>query len=139
MSVLADIYISRDEDAAEYDAKRERPAVDPAGYKNITPLELSTLWAIIRGVQWDIGLVTEFRCVLVVDGGERLIHKLPPAMLADLVTLASDRTGDVSSQWGATEELGWPPEKAREVLNNLVRLARRAIDTGRAVFLWNCV
>jgi hypothetical protein len=87
----------------------------------------------------DVTLLQEFSCILVVEGGERLVHKLPAGMLMDLATIASERIEGVSSRWAATEELCWTAPEARVVIDDLMRLARRAADTGRSLFIWNCL
>ena len=138
MSVLADIYISRNDDAVKYDAAPEA-FTERAEYKGITPLELSMLWAIMRGVEWDVASMDEFPCLLAIDGGERLIHRLPAAMASDLALLSPDRITSVTSAWAATEELSCSPEDIRPVLDDLVRLSRRAGETNQGVHLWNCV
>ena len=51
MSVLSDIYISRNSEAVKYDTTPDSFA-ERAQYKGMTPLELSTLWAIMRGAEW---------------------------------------------------------------------------------------
>lgn len=138
MGLLADIYISRDDEAVSYDTTPDQFA-DRAQYKGFTPCELSILWSIMRGVEWDVAMMDEFPCLLQIDGGERLIHRLPATMVTELAALSPDRVVSVSSAWAATEELGWPPEAAREVIEDLVRLARRATETSRSLHLWNCV
>ncbi|MCE9638261.1 MAG: hypothetical protein K8T90_21375 [Planctomycetes bacterium] len=138
MSVLAELYVSSDDAAAGFDANPER-FVDRASHKGFTCLELSTLWAIMRGVEWDLATLDEFACRLQRDGGERLIYRLPTAMVADLVTLAPRGVPTLAAAWAATEELGWPPEAAVPVIQALVRLAGRATETGKGVYLWNCV
>src|SRR6266571_1371780 len=67
MSLLADIYISRDDEAVRYDTTPDQFA-DRAQYKGITPLELSMFWAIVRGVEWDVASMDEFPCLLQQDG-----------------------------------------------------------------------
>src|SRR5882724_7917714 len=109
MGVLADIYISRDDEAVRYDTTPDQFA-ERAQYKNFTPLELSTLWAIMRGIEWDVDSMDEFPCLLQQDGGERLIHRLPAAMIVDLSRLAPDEIAEVTPKWASTEELDWPPD-----------------------------
>jgi hypothetical protein len=138
MSTLADIYISRDDDAVKYDAAPEQFAYR-AQYKGFTPCELSILWSIMRGVEWDVAMMDEFPCLLEIDGGERLIHRLPVAMVSELAALSPDRIATVTSAWAATEELRCSPEDTRPVVDDLVRLARRAGETIQSVHLWNCV
>jgi len=138
MSLLADIYVSRDEDAVKYDTAPDQ-FVERAQYKGFTPLELSILWSIMRGVEWDVAMMDEFPCLLTIDGGERLIHRLPSTMVADLATLPPHRVASVTRAWAGTEELSCSPADIRPVVNDLVRLARRATETSQSVHLWNCV
>lgn len=138
MGVLADIYVSRDDEAIRYDSAPDE-FTERAQYKNFTPLELSTLWAIMRDIEWDVASMDEFPCLLQQDGGERLIHRLPATMIADLSRLAPDQIAVVTPKWAATEELGWPLGEARPIVEDLVRLARLASNSGRSVYLWNCV
>jgi hypothetical protein len=138
MSVLADIYISPDDEAVKYDTAPDQ-FTDRAQYKGMTPLELSMLWCIMRDIEWDAASMDEFACLLQIDGGERLIHKFPEAMVAGLSKLSPERTGAVTVAWAATEELNCSPEDIRPTVDDMVRLAGRAIETGRSMFLWNCV
>ena len=138
MGVLADMYVSRDDEAVRYDSTPDGFA-ERAQYKNFTPLELSMLWAIMRGIEWDVALMDEFPCLLQQEGGERLIHRLPAAMVTDLSKLAPEQIAAVTPKWAATQELGWPPEETRPVIEDLARLARQASDSGRSLYLWNCV
>jgi hypothetical protein len=138
MSVLADIYISRDGDAVKYDTAPDQFA-DRAQYKRFTPLELSILWSIMRGVEWDGAMMDEFPCLLQIDGGERLIHRLPSAMVSELAALPPDRAATITSAWAETEELSCDPADIRPVVDDLVRLSHRAGETGQSVHLWNCV
>ncbi|HKA43039.1 MAG TPA: hypothetical protein VKF40_13710 [Burkholderiales bacterium] len=138
MSVLADVYISRDDDAVKYDTAPDQFA-DRAQYKGLTPLELSSLWSIMRGMEWDVAMMGEFPCLLQIDGGERLVHRLPAAMVSGLAALSPDQVDSVTSAWAATEELSCSPEDIRPVVDDLVRLSRRASQTNRNVYLWNCV
>lgn len=138
MSVLADIYISRNDDAVKYDAAPDEFA-DRVQYKGITPLELSTLWSIMRGVEWDAAMMDQFPCLLEINDGERLIHRLPAAMISELATIAPDRVTTLTSAWAATEELNCDSVDIKPVVDDLVRLSQRATETGQSVHLWNCV
>src|SRR5260221_6573907 len=100
MSVLADIYISSDDETIRYDSAPDQFA-DRAQYNGITPLELSTLWAIVRGIEWEVASMEDFQCLLQQDGGERLIHRLPGAMIADMSGLTSDQIVVVTPKWAA--------------------------------------
>jgi len=138
MSILADIYISRDDEALKYDTTPEQ-FTDRAQYKGMTPLEVSMLWSIMQGIEWDVALMDEFPCLLQLQGGERLIHKFPAEMVSALSKLSSDRAGTVTAAWAATEQLSCSPDDIRPAIDDMVRLAGRALDSGKSMFLWNCV
>lgn len=139
MAVLEDIYISPDEDAAKYDANPKSTALERLQCKGITPLELSTLWAILRGITWEVESMDEFQCVLEKNGGALLIHRLPPALIADLAKLEVDHIATAASKWASTDEMGWAPNDARKLIADLVRLAQEAIRRSQGVYLWNCL
>ncbi|MBX7131930.1 MAG: hypothetical protein K1X67_04540 [Fimbriimonadaceae bacterium] len=111
--------------------------VDRAEYKDFTPLELSTLWSIVRDTEWDVDSMDEFVCLLEVDGGARLIHSLPSAMISELAALPPDRLAPVTTAGAATEEMDCNPEDIRPIVDDMVRLSRLALDSGRGVYLWN--
>lgn len=136
MSLLAAIFVSSDEDAATYDSTPERFG-ERGEYKDFTPLELSTLWSIMRGTEWDGDMMDEFACLLEIDGGERLVHSLPPAMVSELAALPPDRVASVTSAWASTEEMDCNPEDIRPIVDDLIRLARIARESSRGVYLWN--
>ena len=57
MSVLADVFVSTDDVAA---TENHHSSVGPAyraQLKNFTALELSTLWSILREVEWNTTLL----------------------------------------------------------------------------------
>ncbi len=138
MSVLSDIYISRDDEAVKYDTAPATFA-ERAQFTGITSLEYSTLWAIMRGVQWQASPMREFPCLLQKDGGERLVHGFPAEMLAALGQLTPDKIREVAGKWAATDELACSPSDIQPVIEAFVRLARSATASGRSLYLWNCV
>ena len=75
MSVLSDIYISREDEAVKYDTAPATFA-ERAQFTGMTPLEYSTLWAIMRGIAWQASSMRDFPCLLQKDGGERLVSWL---------------------------------------------------------------
>ncbi len=139
MGILADFYVSSDADAARYDEGQNLPDSELAEYKNITPLEISMLWSILKGQEWDVDLFNELRCVLERDGGERLIHKLPGELVAMLAGLSDDALSQAAVKWSQTEELACDASDLEPVLQDLKRLSMHAQDTQRSVYLWNCV
>src|ERR1051326_1771658 len=73
VGVLADLYLSRDDkEAVRYDNEPET-FKDREQFRNFTELELSTLWAKIRGIEWDVNSLDEFHSVLVRDGNRKSV------------------------------------------------------------------
>jgi len=138
MGLLADIYVSRDEEAVGYDAAPES-FPDRLQYKSLTDLELSTLWALMRGVKWEVSLMGEFACLLVKDGGERLIHKLPSTMVRDLGVLTPEQVAALAAKWASTDELACKPAEVQPIIEGLVLLAQKASASDRNIYIWNCV
>jgi hypothetical protein len=139
MGLLADIYLSRDDaEAVRYD---EEPATfaDRIQFRGFTTLELSTLWALMRDVEWDVKSLDRFPCVLQLDGGGRSIYRIPKDMLEDLARLTPKEMSVVSGKWAATDELACEPSDVRPIIEGLASLAVRASKTGRNIYFWNCV
>src|SRR5260221_14475333 len=115
MSVQADLYVSRDdEDAVRYDieptsfGEREQ-------YTSFTILELSTLWAKLQGVEWDVNSLDEFPKVLVQNGGERSINRLPTAMATALARLTPELISVAAAKWASTDELACEPADVQPI------------------------
>jgi len=53
MGVLAEYYLSTDEEAVSYDAEPDVPESERAQYKGIITLELSRLWSVLLGREWE--------------------------------------------------------------------------------------
>jgi hypothetical protein len=139
MGVLAEIYVSRDDqEAVTYDttpdafAKRRQ-------YRNFTAVHLSTLWAIMQGVGWHVGLLDEFPELLGLDDGERLVHRLPKAMVEGLSRMTPEAITVSSTKWAATDEFRCQPSDVQPIIEGLVQLSTEASASGSGVYLWNCV
>jgi hypothetical protein len=138
MGLLSDIYISSDDDAVNYDTAPQSFA-ERAQFNRISSLELSTLWAIMRGVEWDDAMMDDFTFLLETDGGERVIQSFPSAMVAALSQLTPERIRDVSAKWVATDQFFCSPSELQPVVEEMTRLARAATASGRGLYLWNCI
>jgi hypothetical protein len=139
MSVQADIFVSPDDkEAARYNREPDTFR-DRQQYTSFTVLELSTLWAKIRGIEWDVSSLDEFPTVLVQDGGERSISRLPSAMAVELARLTPEQISIAATKWAATDELACESADVQPIIEGLVRLAKTASETGRNIYFWNCV
>jgi hypothetical protein len=139
MSLLSDIYVSlNDEEAIRYDSERDT-FKDREQYTSFTELELSTLWAGIRGIEWDVNSLDEFHPVLVQNGGDRIIKRLPKSMTAELARLTPEQVSVAAEKWAATEEMQCEAADVQPIIEGLVRLAKMALETDKNLYFWNCL
>ncbi len=138
MSFLADFYIAREDEAIAYDAAPDR-FPDRVQSKGLTPFQLSMLWVIMLGQEWNVACMKQFPCLFGEDTGERLVHRFPPEMVVALSRLPSDTLAAMAAKWAATQEMSWPESEAIKLVDDLARLSRDAETTGRALFIWSCI
>jgi hypothetical protein len=139
MSVLADLYVSRnDAEAISYDSEPSKFA-DREQFTSFTVLELSTLLSLMREVEWDVSLLKEFPEVFQKNNGERAIFRLPNTMTEALSLLAVEQVSNLATSWAATEELACAPDDVKSIILGLMQLTGRASATGQNVYFWNCV
>lgn len=142
MGVLADVFVSTEEDARLYDA-RVRGDAEPAPdryevvqYKRLTGLNFGTLWAILEGEVWSVKKHV-LRHLWHNEEGESGLDEFQPRLVELLSELPEARISDVSASWGATDELRWPREAAIPIIHELRRLARLSQSRNLRMFLWN--
>jgi hypothetical protein len=139
MSVQADIFVSHtDEEAIRYASKPDAFR-DREQYSSFTELELSTLWAKIRDVEWNVDSLDEFHTVLIEDGGEGTIKRLPRDMTVGLARLTPEQISIAATKWAATDEMACNAADVQPIIEGLVRLAQAASETNRNIYFWNCV
>lgn len=139
MGILAELYVANDDQQAlKYDATPDIFS-HRRQYGRFTALELSTLWAIMQGTEWDLVLMDAFPALLVVDGGERLVHRLPEPMIEALAKMTKEEILTSSEKWASSAELRCKPSDVQPIIEGLVQLSREASAAGKAVYLWNCV
>jgi hypothetical protein len=139
MSVISDFYVTETDRASDYDVDQKCHPDDRVQYSNITSLELSILWAIIQGQEWDVKMMKDFPAILVIDDGERVIQEFSQSVIERLAVLSQDEIATAAEAWAQTEEIRSSKEDILPVVTDLVRLAKRAQASNRHLFLWNCV
>ena len=139
MSVLSDFYLADPQHSKDYNIDQKCPEIDRAQYKGMTPLELSMLWAITEKKEWDVAMMDEFPEVLIVDGGERLIFQVPMEAVQRFASLSETEVGTAAAAWSQTEELACEPNDIQPVIEEIVRLSKRGLETKRNLYLWVCV
>ncbi len=136
MSALSDFYLADPQHAKDYDVDQKCPDIDRAQYKGMTPLELSILWAITQKKEWADSMMDEFSEILVVDGGQRLIYQVPTAAVEHFATLTGGEIASAAVAWAQTEELSCDPGDVQPVIEEIVRLSKRGLETNRKLYLW---
>ena len=139
MGLLADVYLAKDDaDAVKYDTAPGN-FTDRFQCKGITELQLSTLWAGLLGVKWEVKLMKQFTTIFHTGGGERMICRMPAAMLNDFTKLTPDRISNAADKWAATAELRCKAADVLPIIEGLAVSARKAAETGQNVYLWNSI
>jgi hypothetical protein len=60
-------------------------------------------------------------------------------MVDDLARLDSQNISVVAPKWAATDEMACEPDDVRPIIEGMVGLAVKASQTGRGIYLWNCL
>ena len=138
MGILADLFVAHPADAPGYEEQlKNRDALqkrfERVEFKGLTDLEFSTLWALLKGEEWDL---EKHALEEVTPAGNTWLFRFPSSFVQQLTSIDERRISDVSIPWAATEELQWEPSEAKEVVVELVRLARVAKSSSKGLFLW---
>jgi hypothetical protein len=142
MGIITDIFVASPEAAADYAASqlRGRPAhmrkYQPAEHRGLTPLEFSSLWALIAGEEWNPKkhMLAE---VSFGDGNESWLFRFPEPFIRLLANLGDEQVDQYSFEWAKTEELsGSTPADVRTIIVDLRRMAKAALASGHPMYLW---
>ena len=139
MGILTDIYIASEIDAPKYGLNPStdgRDFLDRLQVKDITPIELSELWSVLRPGESQGDLESEFEIVSAGEGGTGLIYRVPERMLNDLVLLSPGKIVQAASAWAALDEPWWAAADAQTAIESFVAIAHRALDARRGLFVW---
>ncbi|WP_367870325.1 hypothetical protein [Luteolibacter sp. Populi] len=140
MSILAELYVATPDKALGYDEVQEAPEGERAELTGFTSIEFSTLWAILEGKAWEEAYMDAFETVLEKNGGERMISLFPGKLVELAAALDDARIAAAAEEWAATDELEHcEPEELGPVIEELRRVARVAKESGRGLYLWNCI
>ena len=112
---------------------------DPLEGQGVTELQLSRLWAVTQGGQWEAKSLRRFINVFHTDGGEPLVTRLPAALLADLQNLSPEQLSTASETWATSGAMRPKPADARSIMAGLIASARKAAEARRNVYPGNSV
>ncbi|MFO0821507.1 MAG: hypothetical protein U1A77_26420 [Pirellulales bacterium] len=109
-------------------------------FKGLSPLQGGQFLAVLRGKEYVVDMVGEFKLVTPEDA-EDWTMSVPQDMVDKLATLQADQIPNIAAQFAnaTSEELGWSADEFLPVVTQLSALARRAVDTNKSMYLWNCL
>jgi hypothetical protein len=142
MSIISDFIVATASDAhayAQWSASGETSASSRytvAGYNGLTDLDVSTLWAIVTGEEWDID-VHELPGEPGDEDEDSMLSQFPAPLVSALAALQEPALAGIAAQWAQAEELDWEPEELLPVVSDLRRLAAQASSQGKHLYLWS--
>jgi hypothetical protein len=94
--------------------------------------------AVIRGTGDSVELMDEFELLTDQNAEERTMS-VPDDMVLKFSQLANDQISPLAQQFAEEtyKELAWSTDDFIPVVTDLRRLSKRAIDTGKKMYLWN--
>src|SRR5262249_14015801 len=103
-------------------------------------VKLGTLHAILTGTDYDFQSMTD-ACVFNAGKGGPWVFQVPTDLVNRLAALDGEQLANTGAAWAATEEFSpeyenWPPEAVQQRVADLAALARRAVDTKKALLMW---
>ncbi len=140
MGILSDFFIADDSTVPNYAGGENFDAADKCPLRELTPLQGAQFLTVLRGCEYDVRLIKEFRLITPEDADDWTML-LPPDMTAKLAALTGDQIPQTAAAFAVatSEELGWSTEEFMPIVTDLAALARRAIATGKPMYLWNCL
>jgi hypothetical protein len=146
MGILSDFFVATPEEALRYANRIEEPdegaeieeLLDPVQYKRFTDLEISTLWAILEGNDWDVDRHA-LEYIEIGEDNEAWLNRFPDELTSLLAKLEPDSQAAVLEAWASTEELACDPAELQPVVDDLQRLASEAAASEKSVYLWGCL
>ncbi len=140
MGILCDFFIADGTMVPNYDVGQEFDDADKYECKGLTSLECAQLLAILRGQEYSVDLNSEFKLVTPEDA-ETWTMSVPQDMVTRLASIENTQVAEIAAllATATSEELSWSANDFMPIITELAALARRAIETQKSMFLWNCL
>jgi hypothetical protein len=141
MGIISDFVLASPEDALLYYqyvviTEGSLPAAfERAEYKNYPPPQLDMLWAILRHERWTPDR-HRFEHICHEADGFRALERFPNDFVGLLAGLDDAAMGGAIHAWMAAAELRGTAEDHRRPLDDLRRLASRAVHEGKGLYLY---
>jgi hypothetical protein len=140
MGLLSDFFIAEASPVPEYEGGETFDAADKCQFKGLTPLQGAQFLAVLRGQNYMVDLVSEFK-LMTPEEAEDWTMSVPQDMVKALAKLQPTEVPALAAKFAeaTVEELGWSPNDFVPIVRDLSALARRAVEKGKTMFLWNCL
>jgi hypothetical protein len=140
MGLLSDFFIADASPVPKYEGGERFDDADKCQFKHITPLQGGQFLAVLRGQDYTVKMVSEFKLVTAEDADDWTMT-VPQDMVDALATLKTEDIHSLAAKFAeaTAEELGWSPDDFVPIVRDLSALARRAAANGKTMYLWNCL
>lgn len=138
MGILADFFISEKNIIPEYDCGPDFPDQDRYQLKGFTSLEAAGVFAVLKGENDAMSLIDQFELITPQDA-EEWTMKVPDEMVILLSKLDKKDFPEKSEQCAkqTEDEIGWEASDFTYALEQLQKLASRAINNSKGMYFWN--
>ena len=136
MSMPAIFFVSDRPTAERLELNHTLPPEDVSEWKSLDTLTLSTLWTIMNGSDDDpVALMDRF--AEIRSSEEEWTYQIPDELVSILARATPSELNGATERWVQTEEMsGWSPSDGLEVLTDVQRVARRAQQLQKPLFLY---
>jgi hypothetical protein len=138
MGLLSTFFIANGSPVPNYEGGEEFDDADKCQFAGLTPLEGAQLLAVLRGETYQDDMISEFTLVTPEDA-EDWTMAVPPDFVNALAGLEANEIPGLAAKFAeaTAEELGSPADDFVPLISDLSSLARRALESGKTMFLWN--
>lgn len=141
MSILSDFFIQAESQNLKYETE-SCPTLDKLSLRKLSETEVAGILCVLRGVDYDENVEDEF--IFLSDEDEELeewIFSVPDDFIHRIVELKDDQIDNIAERCSkiTEEEIHWTTEDFIPVIKGLKLLSQRAIQTGKKMYLWNCL
>jgi hypothetical protein len=144
MGVLTDYLIATEAEAQAGAESIPLDSEDRIDLKGIQHVPLSHLHCILTGREWSSGIIDEYQLVHEASEDGPWVYRLPADLVARLAGLKENHFDVFAKAWWATEHFqplgemneGYEIAEVKEYLIALTKLARRAQERGKMLYMW---
>lgn len=140
MTLMSDFFITAESSIPQYNGGTGLAAEDVCRFANISSLQAGQLLALLRGEQYTPEHNREFRLVTPEGADqETWTMSVPQDMLMRLAKYEQFDIAGLAQRFAETThaELGKTTRDVTPLVTALVTLSKRALASGKVMYLWN--